>query len=492
MAIGRRTCTENTRKEVLSELDLWSDNLQAEAIYWMNGMAGTGKTTIACSLATALESRGQLGASFFCTRSSPECRDADRIIPTLAYQLARYSTPFQSALCRVLNDDPDVSTRNISTQFERLLKEPLLEVKDKLPNNLVVVIDALDECDDDQIVGLMLDMLFRFAASLPIKFFVTSRPEPTIHGKIMKQTATSRSVLHLHEIERSLVQADIELYLHEELAFMSPTIDEVKRLAELSDNLFIYAATAVRYIRPGKAAADPRERLATMLSVDSRSKQKHSAIDTLYSAILSVTLNDEELEPKETERVKLVLWTAVCAQEPVGIETLGELAGLASENQVLAALQPLRSVLHVSENNSLVSTLHMSFLEYMFSRERSAGFFCDKAGHNELLASGCFKVMTDQLRFNICHLESSFVLDADVANLSERINTNISSTLHYVCRYWGDHLELTCTSDYLSSALHNFLLRQLLFWMEVLNLKQCMTMGTKGLLKAQSWLAVSK
>lgn len=281
MAIGRRTCTENTRKEVLSGLERWSDNPQAEAIYWMNGMAGTGKTTIACSLANVLESRGQLGASFFCTRSSPECRETDRIIPTIAYQLARYSTPFQSALCQVLNDDPDVSTRNISAQFERLLKEPLLEVKDKLPSNVVVVIDALDECDDDQVVGLMLDMLFRFAAGLPIKFFVTSRPEPTIHGKMMEQTATLRAVLHLHEIERTLVQADIELYLHEELAFMSPSVDEVKRLAELADNLFIYAATAVRYIRPGKAAADSRERLATMLSVESKPKQKYSAIDTL-------------------------------------------------------------------------------------------------------------------------------------------------------------------------------------------------------------------
>ncbi|KAB5588036.1 hypothetical protein CTheo_8523 [Ceratobasidium theobromae] len=94
----RRTCTEDTRKGILAKLNSWSDNTNAKKVYWMDGMAGTGKTTIACTLASQLESRGQLAANFFCTRTSPECRDADRIVPTIAYQLARRSTAFKSAL----------------------------------------------------------------------------------------------------------------------------------------------------------------------------------------------------------------------------------------------------------------------------------------------------------------------------------------------------------------------------------------------------------
>ncbi|KAB5587398.1 hypothetical protein CTheo_9166 [Ceratobasidium theobromae] len=203
----------------------------------MDGMAGTGKTTIACTLASQLESRGQLAASFFCTRTSPECRDADRIVPTIAYQLARCSAAFKSALCQALDKDPDISSRNIFTQFERLLKEPLEKIKDKMGNNLVVVIDALDECTDPQTVGQILDVLFRFVDNLPIKFFVTSRPEAIIREKMMSSENSSRSILYLHDIEQSLVQNDIELYLQEELRSISPSPGDVKQLATLAGKL---------------------------------------------------------------------------------------------------------------------------------------------------------------------------------------------------------------------------------------------------------------
>ncbi|KAG8693930.1 hypothetical protein FRC11_002545, partial [Ceratobasidium sp. 423] len=148
MDIGRRSCTENTRTKILGDSVAWADNPGGAKIYWMNGMAGTGKTTIAYSLCEELAATGQLAASFFCTRTSHECREAKRIIPTIAYQLARCSTPFRHALCGVLDKDPDIGTRIVSTQFELIIARPLQMAKDNMANNLVVVIDALDECSD--------------------------------------------------------------------------------------------------------------------------------------------------------------------------------------------------------------------------------------------------------------------------------------------------------------------------------------------------------
>jgi hypothetical protein len=114
----------------------------------MNEMAGTGKTTIAYTLCKRLNTTHQLAASFFCSRSLPDCRDAARILPTIAYQLARFSHPFQEALCQVLAVDPDIGVYDIMDQFEKLLRNPLVEVKRTFPDNVVVVIDALDECAD--------------------------------------------------------------------------------------------------------------------------------------------------------------------------------------------------------------------------------------------------------------------------------------------------------------------------------------------------------
>ncbi|KDN33718.1 hypothetical protein RSAG8_13187, partial [Rhizoctonia solani AG-8 WAC10335] len=347
LSVSRRQCTEATRTAILdSEMYAWADDPSREKIYYMEGMAGTGKTTIACTASATLESRGQLAAGFFCTRASAECRDANRIFPTIAYQLARLSTPFRSALCRALEKDKELASLDIATQFSRLIEQPLLVVKDRVANNLVVVIDALDECDNGDAVGTVIDMLFSSGGRLPIKFLITSRPEPSVRDKIVAQDLVLRSILYLHNVEKSLVRADVELYLHEELEFMSPDPAKIKQLAEQADNLFIYAATAVRYIRPGgKTVVNSQQRLETMLSLSSVSQKKHEQIDALYSAILGAALDDPNLEPEETEYRRRVLWTAVWVQEPISIEVLTALVGSSNENLTETALQPLREVI---------------------------------------------------------------------------------------------------------------------------------------------------
>ncbi|KAB5590061.1 Vegetative incompatibility protein HET-E-1 [Ceratobasidium theobromae] len=485
--INRRSCTENTRLDVLAGLKRWSGNPGSAKFYWMSGMAGTGKTTIACTKCESLEKDHQLGASFFCTRTSPECRSVKRIVPTIAYQLARYSRPFQAELCRVLEKDPDVGTRKIALQLERLLKEPLAEVKGAMPNNVIVVIDALDECDNSKEVRTFLTELFRAAKDLQLKFFVTSRPEPEIRDQMLSHVEGARSIIHLHEIERSLVQADIELYLKEELASVSASDEQIKRLAELSGKLFIYAATAVRYICSERRLTNPTQRLQMVLSVQPGSSKKYAEIDGLYMSILDAALDGEGLEVAETKNAQLVLWTVVCLREPVTIDTLATLAGITGE-EAESILPSLRSVLHVSENRDLVSTLHASFPDFIFSQERSGRFFCDESIHGQVMARQCFGIMKTRLRFNICNLESSFILDKDVEDLDQRIQSYISQSLSYSCRYGFDHLISTTPSNELLVMLEEFLSNQLLFWMEVLNLIKVITLGPVELQKALIWL----
>ncbi|KDN41994.1 hypothetical protein RSAG8_07039, partial [Rhizoctonia solani AG-8 WAC10335] len=502
----------------INRRDDWLYDSTSSSIYWMNGMAGTGKSTIASTFSDRVERRKLLAASFFCTRSSAECRDATRIVPTIAYQLARYSIPFQSELCKILGQNPDIGSKNMLKQFEQLLKEPLQQVQAAMPEDLVVVIDALDdssatqvpghestgagdiqqdvdsctvldECDDRNGVELMLDILFRHAAHLPLKFLVTSRPEPEIYSK-MSTHAQSREVIHLHDIEKSLVRADIELYLKEELGFMSPPASpaEIEQLVQRSGTLFIYAATLVRYIRSGKRLADPHKRLRSVLGLTPESTKKHTQIDALYTAVLRSALNEDELEADETEDIRVVLRTVLFAQEPISVETIAELAEIDDPQRVINALHPLRSVLHQSDETGLVSTLHASFPDFMFSHERSGTYFFDVVQHSQMLARRCLSIMKDQLRFNICDLASSFLPDGEVENIQERIKANISPTLAYACRYWTSHLTLAPQSDALLTVLDEFLRHRLLFWMEVLSLRRELPLGVDGLLKVHQWL----
>ncbi|KAF8704567.1 WD40 repeat-like protein, partial [Rhizoctonia solani] len=487
--IGRRTCTENTRTKILQSSLVWSEEPNSAKVYWMNGMAGTGKTTIACSLCVELQARKQLAASFFCTRTSPECREAKRIVPTIAYQFARRSTPFRSALCKALEEDPDIGVGHISSQFELLLRRPLIKARDRLPNNLVIVIDALDECIDSRVVEDFLGLLFRSAMDLPVRFYVTSRPEPAIRDRMMVESERSRLILYLHEIEHSLVKADIELYLREELAFMSPTDADVKKLAAHAGNLFIYAATAVRYICPRKKGADSRTRFSVILAINMESKQKLSGINDLYTAILSAAVDDQALEPCENESILNALWAVVCACEPIRISTLAALSGLDDVERIQIALQPLRSVLHVSDHSELVTILHTSFPDYMFDKKRSGRFYCEKVSYGRFLAERCFIILKRQLRFNICAIKSSYTHNDEISGIEEIIHKNVSEDLFYASRFWIDHLTQTEITDDLITIVQNFLSQKLLFWMEVLSLKKCLNTGIAGMTRLNTWLA---
>lgn len=62
-------CLGNTRVELLGEIARWIDSGPDEqCIFWLSGIAGTGKSTIARTIATNYDRRGSLGASFFFSR----------------------------------------------------------------------------------------------------------------------------------------------------------------------------------------------------------------------------------------------------------------------------------------------------------------------------------------------------------------------------------------------------------------------------------------
>ena len=111
--IFRRGCTAETRAKVLLTLRNWAKDKRGANVYWMNGMAGTGKTTIGYTLCQWLENVRQLGGNFFCSRVSPLCRGSNNIVPTLASQPVQYSPAFRSALCKVLAEKPEAKKLDI-------------------------------------------------------------------------------------------------------------------------------------------------------------------------------------------------------------------------------------------------------------------------------------------------------------------------------------------------------------------------------------------
>ncbi|KAG8687181.1 hypothetical protein FRC08_012121 [Ceratobasidium sp. 394] len=446
-------------------------------------MTGTGKTTLAYTLCKQLAEDNTLAANFFCTRQLPTCRDAKLILPTLAYQLANFSYPFRYALSQILDQDRDVHTRRISEQFEKLLYIPLHEVQHSLPCDLVVVIDGLDECDNDRGVGEILDVLFNRLSIMPIKFFLTSRPEPAIRSRMLRREAGDRDrfELHLHELDKGVVREDVRKYLQAGLKHPDLILSkqDLETLTKRSGVLFIYAATVVRYIGAHDFLRS-NERLKDVLEATTGSNGSDQEISSLYNLILKRAFEDPRLIGRERDEMRFVLETAICVQEPLTARVMAGVLGIKGERSVYSALGSLRSVLNV-QNDGTITTLHKSFPDHMLDPTRSLNFCCDPRKRHGWLARRCLDLISTPCNppFNMCGLGPLSTID-DVLYLDE--TSKISGPLFYACRYWAAHLQLAERPEDIFNGINkldSFLLVRLLLWVEVVNLTKFMHPGVE-------------
>ena len=208
-------CLSGTRESILGEIMHWAENIQDQPVFWLNGLAGTGKSTIAQTLSEMASNRDILGASFFCSRDYLDRKVLKNIFPTLGYQLAFRYPRFRDHLVKAIKRDPSVTHNSLISQLRDLLVGPLSAAG----ISCVIVIDALDECADDQPASAILSVLGRLVSKLPlVKFFITGRPEPRIRtGFRLPLLEPFTQIFLLHEVDSTSVGGDIRLYLTEKL-----------------------------------------------------------------------------------------------------------------------------------------------------------------------------------------------------------------------------------------------------------------------------------
>ncbi|KAG8794181.1 hypothetical protein FRC12_000280 [Ceratobasidium sp. 428] len=488
-AVPRNACMQNTRVAVLQDLQDWVYYGRSQNILWLNGTAGAGKTTIMYSLCEYLESCGRLSASFFCSQKHPSCRDASRIVPSISYQLARQSRPYQCALSRVLGQDPEVVKRSIDEQLERLILVPLQTVAHTFNADPVILIDGLDQCDDVEAAKCALDTILRLASDLPVRFLVASRPSPSIRGHIRVSQAKRRLPLEirLHEQDRTVVQGDIRTYMAVKLKHLALTIDNLKQLLRRMGVLFFYAAIVIDYVSGSGGAPSGTERLNDLLDTSSsndgiQNKEKAYAymLEKLFGAAKSATAESGEM--------KLVIGALVSAQERLSVNVIAGLLRLDLVHMVGDLLRWLLPVLRVSPTNSEALYFDETFIVYLLNSHRISELLLNEGTRNQQLTRACFEAISlVDPPFNICNLESSYLEDQEVINLGERVEDAIPPEILYACRRWAGHMTLVRQSETVVGDFKVFLSTRLLLWMEILNLKRCMGEGVEILSSAQAW-----
>ena len=156
-------CMTGTRVNILADLDIWASNDNGKNVYWMVGMAGTGKSSILHTLCEMLDRKNRLGASFFCSRASDKTNDGRLIVPVIAHSLARASPSIKFEIVKAIEDDPALAEptyRDLSEQFKRLIYDPIRATAGKGPRRYkIVVIDAVDECVNLRIVSSLIRVI---------------------------------------------------------------------------------------------------------------------------------------------------------------------------------------------------------------------------------------------------------------------------------------------------------------------------------------------
>jgi len=394
-------------------------------------------------------------------------------------------------------DSVDVITK----QMKDLLVGPWQHSVGKRARELrpyLIIVDALDEIEDDGGSGFLEELLKASSQGhlRGLKFLVTSRPDPDLAA--LCSSFNSNVVCRLYEVPMDTVKDDIMKYLRAKLpALQDP---QLAKLSLKADGLFIYAATAVRYIllRHRMTADEQLRRLAELVDHMSSSTDTPLLIDTLYRQVLwgaFCKLPDAMFR----DRLR-ILHTLLCTEERVSTSVAGILADVVDAEMAKVVVEELHAVLYMKDNR--VFWYHASFPDFMFTQERSkfsvpevdlsriVDMSCNEPAQHARLTHSCFCIMKSSLRFNICDLPSSFLFDSEVPDLSHRIEKNISNVLQYSCRNWAQHLNRAGSGDCdsLQTEIDEFLHVRVLFWIEAMNLLGSRAQCSLMLQKAREWV----
>jgi hypothetical protein len=479
------SCLPGTRGQLLNDVSKWfeGDDPSQKRIFWLNGLAGTGKTTVARSIARKYRDLGRLAGAFFFSRNDAKLRDPLAVIPTLAYDIADRFSTFRALICAGADSDPFVRRKSIEVQGQVLFGRLGRAVRPR--EQLLLVLDAMDECecsdrrDYARLVAVVTSMPDTF------KLFITSRSAN--HFKDLFGSLDSRQLALHYDIADHVVQSDIHLYLQQQLGDFGlthrlpvpfPKPQDLNELVNRAGTLFIYASTIVKWITD--ADEDPIVRLDQLLKQNVTDAQFHyRTLDMLYDQILSqaaITTGDPE---KHTHALHTFLSTIVLLQEPLPVAAVAYMSDVKHSDVLTSRLSAAIMV-----DGNAVRVYHASFPDFITSRDRcsDARFLVVPSEGHEYLARRCLELMNIRLRRDICDIRDPSLFNSEVADLAQRLDDNVPRYLRYACKYWHVH---TVLSGELSHALMEdlsiFCNAHLHHWLEILSLMKELSASVRAL-----------
>ncbi|KAL4895858.1 hypothetical protein BDV59DRAFT_211379, partial [Aspergillus ambiguus] len=494
----------------LSRIQEWYQSPTGESIqiYWLKGMAGTGKSTISRTVAAACHNRQPLvKGTFFFDQGKKERNNANKLFTTICRQLAIVLPDTKNAICQALSDYPDIVNQSMSDQWNYLILQPLLSLQRQalLPLTLVIVIDALDECEKTDIQRL----LARFVQSqsqglstIRLRIFITSRPEVHIFSAF--RGIHDRCEVHeqdLHKIpfmSDASKEDDITRFLRHGMAEARkannlpedwPGKTTTTKLALKADGLWIFAATTCRFFQePGLTLRRAKLRLDLILDEKLAGGTPQHNLDAMYRRILVFSVingaTDEEIK-LICGSFKKIIGSIVVLFEPLSKTALSHFLTL-DESELDDTFNGLYSVLSINEDQKgTVKLLHLSFRDFLLDQQRCSDinfWICQKTAHYRVFKA-CIDTLSYKLQENFYGLLNPSAGPADVDRSQAPFH------LQYAGLYWVDHLQHSASDPGDNGEVHNFLKTHFLNWIEFLSASHRMHEAASALMSLTEYIS---
>ena len=334
-------CHPDTRKTIISDIMSWiGDPSRTSSVLWFNGPAGTGKTAIAQSLCKLCVAAQWLAGSFFFSRLAPGRSNAEFLFPTISYGLCLAIPEVGKIIDEVIANDPSIPTKALEIQLQKLILEPLQQISEESKEPIVIIIDGLDECQDEEVQSNVLRLLGSVFQGPSVGgcdricFIVTSRPEPWIHDEFTIEPLSSIT-RQIFLGQTSEANDDIRTYfrlgfteIHDSpkhrltmsnVAKPWPSYSVLDGLVDKASGQFIYPATVLKFV--GDPNYRPTDRLDIITSLplilpSVLAPKPLATLDQLYSQILSMSSDKQRtVDVLSAYRNASINFRTVCKME---------------------------------------------------------------------------------------------------------------------------------------------------------------------------------
>lgn len=319
-------------------------------LFWIMGAPGVGKSAFAAQLTH--KHGDTVIAAQFCEWDKPDHRDAQRVVRSLAFQLATRLPDYRKLLL-TLPEIAGLDRKDAAELFDYLLANPLRSVIDGGRNQYLIVIDALDEAGESG-RNPLVEMLARHAKLLPdwLGLVVTSRPEFDVKTPFPLDTESEAN------------RADIRAYLHSELAVHLQNRPDADRLVEQilgkSEGVFLYVERFCDDVRQGHISLD-------------RPEQFPQGLGGIFNQYFKRQFPDLEKFRKD---IRPALRAILAAREPLPIEILQRLFTCQDE-ELRDFTRPLASLFPVisEAGQKVIKPYHKSLTDWLEDDEKAGAYF---------------------------------------------------------------------------------------------------------------------